>query len=320
MLISVIIPVYNVEKTLERAVTSVTNQSVRQLEIILVNDGSTDRSGIICDELSELDSRIKVIHKENGGLSSARNSGIENAKGDFLAFLDSDDYFSLDILKSFVEVYNKNPDIDIYCFNVMRVSGEKQIAQKSVNSSNRNEGENIAALFDNSGIDFYAWNKIYSKELFGNVRYPIGKLYEDIVTTYELTKRAKNVISTEEIGIYYISNPLSIVASEFNPKQYDNVSERIVLLDKIKDEFPQNYSRALEKVLDGFLSTGFKIASSKKNEVTNSYYVQLKNDIFLYKNEFKKEKSINKLKLIALWLLLFNRSLYKILYKTYLRK
>ena len=123
-MISVIIPVYNVQDTLERAVESVQNQTYQNIEVILVNDGSTDSSGQICDELAATDERIRVIHKPNGGLSSARNAGIEAAKGEFLSFLDSDDYFDANLYKEFSRDLKENPHLELYIFNVVRVNGE----------------------------------------------------------------------------------------------------------------------------------------------------------------------------------------------------
>lgn len=320
MLLSVIMPVYNVEDTLKRAVDSVLNQTAKDFELILVDDGSTDNSGKICDELSKTDARIRVIHKVNGGLSSARNVGIDAATGDYISFIDSDDYFERTLFASFFAELDKHPDLDMYRFNVVRVTGSEQARKQSIDSVSDDKEQNIAMLFDYAGVDFYAWNKIYARSLFKDIRFPEGKLYEDIITTYETTKLANKVVTTDKVGIYYIANPASIVASEFNPKQYANVTERVTLLNRVEREYPALTDRALEKVLDGFLSTGYKISSSKASEVTDAYYKILKEDSHKYLPLMSHNSEISKLKLVALRILLFNLSLFGKLYKFYLRK
>lgn len=320
MLISVIIPVYNVEKTLERAVQSVLDQTYTDLEILLVNDGSTDGSGALCDQLAQRDARIKVIHKPNGGLSSARNAGMDQAAGDFFAFLDSDDYFERDILESFADQLREHPDLDLYLFNVIRVKDEQQDLQAATDSVSWDAVHNMALLFDYPGLNFYAWNKVYRRSLFDGVRYPEGKLYEDTMPSYWTMQRAAKVIATAKPGIYYIQNPDSIVASSFNPKQYDNVTERIRLYEEIQKDYPTLSGKALARLLDGFLSTGYKIASSKETTDTEVFYGKLKTDIAHYKKALTSHSEVPKIKLLALRLLLLNRPLYRRLYKLYLGK
>lgn len=320
MLISVIIPVYNVEKTLERAVKSVEKQTYQDIEILLVDDGSTDGSGALCDRLAQGDDRIQVIHKRNGGLSSARNAGIERANGDFLAFLDSDDFYEADIFESFAAALQENPELDLYIFNVIRVQEDKQDIQQAVSSVSWDAVKNMALLFDYPGLNFYAWNKIYKKSLFAQVRFPEGKLYEDTMPSYFTMKQADKVITTEKPGIHYIQNPDSIVASAFNPKQYDNVSERVRLLEEIQKDYPSLEGKALTRLLDGFLSTGYKIATSEKTTDTEVFYGKLKTDIARFRPAMTKHKEVPKIKLLALRLLVMNRALYRRLYKLYLGK
>ena len=320
MLISVIIPVYNVESTLKRAVLSVLEQTNQNFEIILVDDGSTDRSGIFCDELAKDEARVSVIHKQNGGLSSARNAGIESAKGDFISFLDSDDYFDLSLFDKFFDSLNQHPDLEIYMFNLQRIVGNAAITQEGISGVSEDKGHNVSLLFDYSGVNFFAWNKIAARRLFETVRFPEGKLYEDTMPSYMITKLADKVVTTADVGIYYIQNEGSIVASSFNPKQYDNVTERIRLLKEIEQDFPHLKGRALNRVLDGFLSTGYKIASSKKTAFTDDYYKILKVDSRAHMSLLKDNLERSKLKILALQLLLFNKKLYKRLYKTYLGK
>ncbi|WP_034537011.1 glycosyltransferase family 2 protein [Carnobacterium inhibens] len=319
MLLSVIMPVYNVEKTLSRAIESILNQSFSNLELILVNDGSTDKSSEICEEYALKDKRISIINKINGGLSSARNEGLKNTKGDFVTFIDSDDYLDLNTYQLFYEKLLKEK-IDLYIFNVCRIRNNKEEILDSIEKKVEGSEEIIKSFFMYKGIDFYAWNKIYKKELFDGLIYPENTLYEDIVTSYRVVQRAQKAYVTDKVGYYYIDNPESIVNSQFNPKQYDNVSQREILLNNILKDYPNLSLYALDKLLDGFLSTGYKIGSSIKNETTSKYLKLIRKDIAENKKLMKKNPLSSKAKLIALKLLEVNINVYTFLYRKVLKK
>ncbi|HDT8050800.1 TPA: glycosyltransferase, partial [Enterococcus faecalis] len=170
--ISIIVPVYNVEKYLEKCVRSILAQTFTDFELILVDDGSPDSSGAMCDQFAEQDQRVKVIHKENGGLSDARNAGIEIATGEYLGFVDSDDYIADDMYET---LYNQIVTyeaelatvgmIDVYENRESRLTDKKEIKILSQN-------EAIQAVLDSTDVYAYAVNKLYKKELFNKVRYP----------------------------------------------------------------------------------------------------------------------------------------------------
>lgn len=319
MLLSVIMPVYNVEKTLSRAIESILNQSFSNLELILVNDGSTDRSSEICEEYTLKDKRISVINKTNGGLSSARNEGLKNTQGDFVTFIDSDDYLDLNTYQLFHEKLLQEK-IDLYIFNVCRIRNNKEEILNSIEKKVEGSEEIIKSFFTYKGIDFYAWNKIYKKELFDGLIYPENTLYEDIVTSYRVGQRAQKAYVTDKVGYYYIDNPESIVNGQFNPKQYDNVLQREILLDNISKDYPNLSLYALDKLLDGFLSTGYKIGSSTKNETTSKYLNLIRKDISKIKKLMKKNPLSSKAKLVALTLLAVNINVYTFLYRKVLKK
>ncbi|WP_208558889.1 glycosyltransferase family 2 protein [Marinilactibacillus kalidii] len=316
-MISVIMPVYNVENSLRRAVESVLNQSYKKLELILVDDGSTDTSGEICEELAKEDDRIIVIHKSNGGLSSARNAGLEQASMDFVSFIDSDDYFEINLFEKFFEM--KQMDTDIFVFNVRRISDKKIRKLDSVEEVVLDKEQAISYLFNYKGIDFYAWNKIYRKSLFSNIRYPEGHLYEDIVPSFRLVLAAQKIQFTTYTGYNYMQNASSIVNADFNPMQYDNVDQRIILLELVKKQLPKLESLAYEKLIDGFLSTGYKLSISSGSKHTKEYYNILKNDIKKY-NSKQLLQNVSSAKKIALKLLQKNLFLYGKMYKIYLGK
>lgn len=319
MKISVIIPVYNVEATLERAVASIVNQTYTDLEIILVDDGSTDGSGHMCDELAQTDQRLKVIHQVNGGLSAARNTGIEAATGEYIAFLDSDDEFVHDILATFVDAYNERP-MELYIFNIMRIMGEDKLIKNAKHDFMTDSVAALETLLDYNGLDFYAWNKIYQRDLFAEIRYPVGKIYEDTMVSYATVTLAKSVAVTRKVGILYYENPDSIVAQNFNPGQMDNVTERVRMLDAVKLHQPELRSKAALRVFDGLLSTGYKIATVADQEVAVKFDRELKAIAAAHSLDFKESTAIPRLKKAAWQLYKMNRQAYALAYRQYLGK
>lgn len=227
-LISVIVPIYNVEKYLNRCIKSIINQSYTNLEIILVDDGSPDRCGEICDEWAKKDKRIKVIHKKNGGLSDARNVGIEIAQGEYLSFIDSDDYVHKDFIKVLYENCLKN-NADI------SMCGFRQ-TDKDENINKEIKNENIRIIFSKDvlekkhNISCVAWNKLYKKSIFNNIRYPKGKIHEDVAVIYKIMYYANKIVITDLELYFYFSAPESIMRSEFSKKRLD-------ALEVIKDSY-----------------------------------------------------------------------------------
>ncbi len=224
-LVSVIIPVYNVEKYLDRCMRSVLEQTYTNLDIILVDDGSSDGSGIICDRYQGMDGRVRVIHKQNGGLSDARNAGIDAARADYLIFLDSDDFVDREYV-SFLYALLREHDADISICRYMRFSGLEEIGkakkgQEAILFSNTKALE--ALLYTPEVIPQSANAKMYKRELFDGVRYPVGKLHEDIGTTYKLLYKAKKIAYSASQYYFYFQRMDGIVHSEFTERKMDAV-------------------------------------------------------------------------------------------------
>ena len=176
--ISIIVPVYNVEKYLEKCVKSILNQTFTDFELILVDDGTPDSSGVICDQFAEKDERIKVIHKKNGGLSDARNTGIEVAKGEYIGFVDSDDYIAEDMYELlYTNIVNEEADLSI-C-GIYDVYENKEAQKRIRQYMILNKFEAIKVILEAKIVSVHAVNKLYKKELFTHVRYPVGKITED---------------------------------------------------------------------------------------------------------------------------------------------
>lgn len=240
-LVSVIVPIYNVEVYLRRCLDSVLRQTYRNIEIVLVDDGSPDRCPEICDEYAKNDNRIKVIHQKNGGLAHARNVGIANSKGEYISFIDSDDFVSekyVEILYYGIE--KNNADVSIASFQ--RFEKDSDLT-RSVNDfhfstmSLEKCFECYCSIKANVSMSFIsAWGKIYRKTLFEGVEYPKGRLYEDAFTTYKLLDKAKKIVYTENAPYYYFVNPQSILGQSFKKKHLDMVDAFQETIKFFKDE------------------------------------------------------------------------------------
>ena len=180
--ISIIVPVYKVEKQLNKCIESILNQTFKDYELILVDDGSPDNCGHICDEYEKKDSRIKVIHKKNGGLSDARNAGLDIALGKYIGFVDSDDIIHPQMYEKLYNCINKS-NLDIVQCKFKRFKSIEEIniniSDSELNFKEYNSQDAIIDLIDNNKINVNAWNKLYKRELFQNERYPKGKIHED---------------------------------------------------------------------------------------------------------------------------------------------
>lgn len=201
MKLSVIIPVYCVENTLNRCVESVLAQHVEDMEIILIDDGSPDHCPQMCDDWARKDPRIRVIHKENGGLSDARNAGIEIAEGDYITFVDSDDHIAAN---TYTTLIPKMSGVDLLEYSLY---GQQSLPDNSYDSAHE------YWLMGQAYKHTYAWNKIYKRELFHQVRFPKGKVFEDAYTLPLLLNDVKKIITTSSGYYHYCYNPKGITAT-----------------------------------------------------------------------------------------------------------
>lgn len=219
-LISVIIPVYNVEPYLNLCIDSVLRQTYRNIEIILINDGSTDNSGMICDSYAKKHANIRVVHQENGGLSDARNKGIELAKGKYLFFLDSDDWLDENCLATLHRLLKDN-DCEIAAGNYIETDSEQE--KINISESKYHVYTNAEALEALSAAYYaqlvIACAKLYHHRLFDDIRFPYGRLHEDEFTTYKLLYKARKTVLTTSFVLYYRQREGSIMKSEFTQKR-----------------------------------------------------------------------------------------------------
>lgn len=243
-IISIIVPAYQVEKCLDRCVESILNQTYKHLEVILVDDGSTDKTASICDSWAEKDQRVKVIHKVNEGPSVARNAALEIARGDYIYFVDSDDYIDPNLCENVLNVMLKE-SADIVVFNGMRVNehGQEIFITDDIVPGAMDQETALAELMGER-LSHFLWNKMYKREVFQGVRFPSGRIWEDMSTTYRLFLNAKKIYCCEEVYYYYVQNSSSII-SNINAKALKDIFlARSESYQELKDKYPR-----LEKIM-----------------------------------------------------------------------
>ncbi|MBR2786956.1 MAG: glycosyltransferase [Clostridia bacterium] len=295
-LISIVVPIYNVEEYLKRCVDTIINQTYKNLEIILVDDGAKDNSGKICDEYINKDNRIKVIHKENGGLSDARNVGLENANGEYIAFIDSDDYISKDFIE---KLYNlcieKNAEIAQCSYQRVYDNKNSEENNTEIKTVTMDGNEAILKLFASKNSEYtVAWNKLYKTSLFDTgIRYPKGMLHEDEATTYKLFYKAKNIVVTNEELYYYYIRKNSITNKKYTLQRLDFIKELEEQLEFFKTRNEENlYKETYYRYARGLIQAYFKC----KQNIENSENVQAE----LMKKYKNASKELLKIKEISL--------------------
>lgn len=236
--VSIIVPVYNVEKYLEVCVDSLVKQTYENLEIILVDDGSTDNCPRICDDWSTKDSRICVIHKKNGGLSDARNAALDICSGDYILFIDSDDYIHYTCIETLLNNLEKW-DADIARGDFLTVTEEgKMISRKICSGSGVDVLNNIELCnrIMKHQEKVSVCNTLYKKELFDNLRFPVGIQHEDEAVIFQLSYPINRYVCVHENLYYYRSNPSSIMRKPFSIKRFDTLKALVIRLDYLQDK------------------------------------------------------------------------------------
>ena len=240
-LLSVIIPVYNVEEYLIRCVDSILAQTYQNLEVILVNDGSRDGSGAICDSYIPKDPRIKVIHKENGGLSSARNAGMDAATGEYITFVDSDDWLEPDGYEHLMGLMEKY-QVQLVCggnYDVDGGTGEKTLGVCPKKEEMISAEEFAGRMFLWDGCDSSVCDKIFHRSLLENFRFPEGKVSEDVATTYKIVLTADGAAMSEKPFYNYYHRTGSISrATEITDKSFHFSQHTETIYDFIREHHP----------------------------------------------------------------------------------
>ena len=267
-LISVIVPVYKVENFLKRCVDSIINQTYRNLEIILVDDGSPDNCGRICDEYQKRDSRVRVIHKDNGGLSDARNAGIEIATGQFLGFVDSDDYIAPDMYEHLYSILvNNNADISVCSASIVQEGGRPEYTDDEKILVFHGQGILYSLVYEKK----FTVNKLYKRQVFDGVEFPVGMLYEDLATTYRLMEQANTIVVSFAKKYAYVQRNGSIM----NQTAFKMKTDKIAIIDEMWKHFSQKNRPQKKELLAGvimyIINDIFKMMGRKKLENNPEY-------------------------------------------------
>lgn len=314
-LVTIIVPIYNVEKYLKKCIESILNQTYKKLEIILVDDGNLDSCGKICDEYSLIDNRIKVIHKKNGGLSEARNFGIDSAKGEYITFIDADDYMDEKFVENIMKIALKTK-ADLV------ISGLKDVYeyQKNVYPDNSEYYEELSKeqayrkVLLQEEIDVSANAKLYKREIFKNLRYPVGELYEDIKIIDKLIEKADTIVYTKYKGYFYLQRAGSIMYSPISEKKFVLIETVENLLKFIEKKYPNIKNVAVRR----YVYCNYHILG--RAILDNNYYnmsKNLRNNILKYENSIFKENIYSTKEKIATAILKLGLKPYKFFWKIY---
>lgn len=273
-LISIIVPIYNVEAYLKKCIESICEQSYKELEIILVDDESPDNCGHICDEYAKKDTRIKVIHKKNGGISDARNAGLDIATGEYIGFVDGDDYIHPQMFEILYNGINQN-DADVSICLYKKVSDKEQVVYEQYDNTDDwlviiDDKDKLKYSFgEKSRVSFILlWNKLYKAKIFDEIRFPYGKTHEDQFTTYKTIHLADKVAYTKKELYYYIQRQGSIMHSDFSKKRLDDLDalkEKLELYEKT-NRFDW-YEKNLELYRYTMLQMTFLISKSQNADI-----------------------------------------------------
>ena len=233
-MISIIVPVYNVESYLKECLESIRQQTFTDIEVILVNDGSTDSSKEICERFCQADSRFRLINQENKGLSAARNRGVKESVGEYIMFVDSDDVINTKVLEVLLP-YMKT-DVDIVECRMTRKKEEFFLNKTSTIIFEGNSKEAILNCIEFKEVKYCAFTKLYRREIVGKIPFLEGYIYEDIFTGINYLKHIRKIVVVDYIGYYYRVRPNSIMTKPFNEKDLDIFKVGNQLIDSFKDD------------------------------------------------------------------------------------
>lgn len=307
-LVSVMVPVYNTEKYLERCIQSILNQTYENLEIIIINDGSDDSSPQICEKFAQVDNRVVVIHKENGGLSDTRNVGLKYAKGDFYAFVDSDDWILQNMIEELVYLCKKH-DSEIAQCEWFSNLNEMKIQSNVVNTLQKKE---FMPLILTDEITSHIWRNLYKKELFDGISFPLGYVAQDMMVFHEIANKAKTMVKTDKKLYYYFATRTDNTSN--NPKGLFKGTMCRALAFKDRYNFSLNEYSEVKNIL---LKKAVRYSLASFCRVSKSDYLIYQKEMenlhgFLVDNskEVSKNSSISFFEIISVKLIKINRKIF----------
>lgn len=313
-LISVIVPIYNVEAYLQRCIDSICQQIYKNLEIILVDDGSSDNSGRMCDELAKEDSRIVVIHRENGGLSAARNSGLDICKGEYIGLVDSDDCIHPKMYELLMKDIQDNGTLLAFCQPNMC---KKQII-KDITLTDPTIKHDKSYIYEKCLVDTIWWSactKLYHRSLFDDIRYPVGRTNEDYPIAIRIFDKCDSIAVNYNKLYNYCLRSGSIVRSKLNPQKFDQIESANEVMDYMRTYHPEWIEAAQKNLLTSCLGLLMKLEESHSSEYEDKkklIYKTLRENFYLG----IKNKYLNKTQKLFLTAAYIHPSAFSLLYGT----
>lgn len=290
-LISVLVVAYNVSDYISKCLDSIINQTYKNIEIIIVNDGSTDETKNICDYYGSIDNRIKVIHKENEGVATARNTAIKNSKGKYISFVDSDDFILSDYIEYLyynIKKYNAdiiNCNFEYYYENKSTIKRIKPIEEKIIEF---NKKEALQNLLYQKELDVSPWAKLYKIDVFNNVEYPKGKIYEDFGTFYKNIINSNKIIYSNQKKYYYFIRKTSTTGRNFKKEDFDMIELSKIMKKEILTIYPD-----LENAINSrLINMDFYFIRRIDKKLYPKQYKLIKDDIKLLRKKVLKDKKI----------------------------
>jgi len=291
-LLSIIVPIYNVELYLIDCLESIINQSFKDFELILIDDGSTDSSGQIADNYAIMDNRAIVIHQKNSGLSSARNAGLDCAKGEYISFVDSDDIIQEDTYEKNLELLFQDTDIDVVQFPTCRFNNDKVKAKNSAIGCRLLIGEKdiFTNWWEDNVLTGSVWNKIYHKRIFSNIRFPNGHVFEDVFLLVEFSEIVKKAYISDKGCYFYRVREGSITDGTFSlGKGLDLFNAQLKVYKKLYsfEHLKPSRLRAFSRVFRKLVTIKFAYPDSNLDSYLNELklYLPLWSDIKLSKDK-----------------------------------
>jgi glycosyltransferase involved in cell wall biosynthesis len=316
-LISIIVPIYNVEKYLQRCLDSIRAQTYENIEIILIDDGATDMSGKIADQNAEQDKRINVIHQSNAGLSAARNRGIDQSRGEYLTFIDSDDYIAADYVEYLYDLLkNTHFQSPLAICSLMNVYSE---TGKQTNCGNNTETilsghDCIEKMCYHDLVDTCAYAKLGKRELYRQVKFPVGKLFEDIGTTYLLFAQCETVACGFKPKYYYVIRNDSIVTGNFKLSKLDLLEMTDQMAEYVGEKYPDLKEAALRRQVYARFSTLNQMLDTSQARVQRKQIIKF---LRKYRRKVLDNPRTPRRDRMAFYLLASGFPVYKTFWKTY---
>ena len=292
--ISIIVPVYNIDIYIRKCLDSILDQTFTNFEVIVVNDGSTDNSSVICDEYAKRDKRIKVIHQSNGGVSSTRNAGVKLAKGDYIGFVDGDDYIEKHMYETLLRLCRDTGSEISICKLGREINGELINETGAFYVKELTNEGGLRELFKGELYRFSLCNKLFHKSCFNEIQFPAGRIHEDLSTTYKLFSKANKSIYVNYIGYIYVKQKNSILTTTYYEKRLDAFIGWNEIITFMWREYPQLYDSVYACFTYSCVDHMYEILNQIGNkEVRKKYLYVIQESVQMHYKDVIKINSIS---------------------------